>query len=257
MSDPIKIGLWGPSAAGKTAFLAQLYLQPSEPGAEWRVYPTADSKRFIEAVRPEVEQNRFPQATAVTETISKAAYRFANRKTGEEAELVVEDRAGKEWEQLSAENRKRLNEAQGLIVLFDPGANRRPLRQMIEQTLSQLNVDASRGARRDDRPVAVCLSKADRLIHTPADLRRAVEHPREFVLDRIDPSLLQWVDRFCSDFELFPISAVGVRVRYGVIEPVVFRDESLALRMGSDGKPINLLAPFTWLFDRIGRAGKT
>jgi hypothetical protein len=255
MSDPIKLGLWGPSSAGKTAYLAQLFLHIPQLEEVWSVLPTEDSNRFMDSVQPQIDRNRFPMATAVTTTITKVAYKFSNRKTGEEAELVVEDRAGEEFENLSGENRKMLNEVHGLMVLFDAEADSQTRRQMIQQTLSKLNVDAARGARRDERPVAVCLSKADRLIRTPADLAMAVEEPRQFVLDRIDNDLLRWVDRFCSNYELFPISSVGVRVRHGVVDPVVFCDERLTLRVGGEGKPINLIAPIAWLFERIAAVG--
>jgi len=255
MSDPIKLGLWGPSSAGKTAYLAQLYLHIPRLEEVWSVLPTDDSNRFMDSLRPEIDRSRFPKATAITQAITKVAYKFSNRKTGQEAELVVEDRAGKEFQDLSGENRKRLNEVHGLMVLFDAEADGQTRRQMIEQTLSRLSVDAARGGRRDERPVAVCLSKADRLIRTPADLTLAVEAPRQFVLDRIDNDLLHWVDRFCSNYELFPISSVGVRVRHGVVDPVVFRDERLDLRVCGEGKPINLIAPIAWLFERIAVPG--
>ena len=245
------VALWGPSSSGKTAFLAQLYHQHS---TDWGIYPTADSLRFLELVSPFIQANRFPPATvapASDENVDRVAYRFRENKSGREVALVVEDRPGQESEELRDEAKKRFNEALGLILLFDPESEARALKNKIEWTLTRLNVAAGRGTTRDERPVAICLSKSDRLIQTPNDLQRATEKPREFVLEKITGEILLWLDRFCSNYELFPISSVGVRLRHGVVEPVVFYDESLMLRMGSDGSPINLLRPFAWLFDRI------
>lgn len=246
MPDMQTVALWGPTSSGKTAFLAQLYQQHSE---EWEVFPTQDSLDFRDVVRPFTQNNSFPRATAVA-TIQRVAYTFQNKKTGEEFALVVEDRAGVESEVLSEEGKKRFNEAVGLILLFDADKDLRLLEMQIEETLSRLNVAAGRGPRKDDRPFAICLSKSDLLIRSADDLQRANETPREFVLEKITPDIVHWVDKFCSNYQLFPISSVGVRLRHGVVEPVVFYDESLGLRMGSDGDPINLLRPFAWLFER-------
>src|SRR5947209_1942744 len=111
------MALWGLSSSGKTAYLAQLYLQHSP---DWYVYPFPESQGFLDLVQPQLEANCFPKATVASKTIEKAAYIFQNRKTGKEAALVVEDHAGKEYAELSEEGKKRLNEASGLVLLFDP-----------------------------------------------------------------------------------------------------------------------------------------
>jgi len=249
VTDLKTVALWGPTSSGKTAFLSQLYLQRSD---EWEVFPTADSQRFLSVIRPFTGHNCFPPATAVS-SIERVAYTFKNKKDGREAALVVEDRAGKESEILTEEGKKRLNSALGLVVLFDPERETRELGKKIEQALSQLNVASGRGSKKDPRPFAICLSKSDLLIQTSADLSRATEQPREFVLEKITPDILQWIEKFCSNYELFPISSVGVKLVHGVVEPIVFYDETLTQRMGSDASPINLLRPFGWLFDQILR----
>lgn len=254
MADPETVALWGPSSAGKTAFLAQLYLQHSE--SDWEVFPTSQSLDFLDRVQQHIVGNCFPPATVVSDNPSKVAYTFRNRITESEVALFVEDRAGKESEELTEEGKKRFNEARGLILLFDPESEQRLLKQKILDTLTRLNVASGRGSRKDDRPIAICLSKSDLLVKTAADLSRALETPREFVLEKITNEILQWLDRFCSNYELFPISSVGVRLRHGVVEPMVFYDEKLMLRMGSEGKAINLLKPFEWLFEQIEQTAR-
>lgn len=256
MPDLQTVALWGPSSSGKTAFLAQLYSQHSP---DWQIYPTPAALQFLDLVRPFTDTNHFPPATvapSTEENVERVAYTFRNPKSGREVALVVEDRPGKESEDLSDEAKKRFNQAVGLILLFDPESDLRSLKGKIEWTLTRLNVAAGRGSRKDDRPIAICLSKSDLLIKTPGDLQRATEKPREFVLEKITGEMVQWLERFCSNYELFPISSVGVRLRHGVVEPVVFYDESLMLRMGSDGSSINVLRPFAWLFDQINPVAK-
>lgn len=243
------IALWGLSSSGKTAFLAQLYLQPS---SEWEVYPGPESQSFLDLVQPHLERNQFPLKTAI-KSIEKVDYTVRQRTTGKEMHLVVEDRAGEEYliRELTDEGKKRLNDARGLVLLFDPESNQRGLEQNVEKTLTRLNWYSGRGSRKDERPIAICLSKSDLFIQSPEDLQRAIDRPRDFVLEKISPHLLSWVDKFCSNYELFPVSSVGVRLRYGAIEPVVFRDETLKLRLGSGGDPVNLLQPLAWLMERI------
>jgi hypothetical protein len=112
-------------------------------------------------------------------------------------------------------------------------------------------VASGRIGRKDERPIAVCLSKADTLIRTPADFRRAIEWPDDFVREHLDPGLVRPLERLCANYRLFPISAAGVRLRYGAIEPVVFLDENLEPRICPGGRPFNLMAPFTWLLQQL------
>ncbi len=105
--------------------------------------------------------------------------------------------------------------------------------------------------RKDDRPIAVCVSKADVLIESPQDLRRAREDPDGFVREHDRMGLVRALDRFCSNYRLFPVSAAGVLLHRGVIEPMVFYDEKLVPRVRPGGELLNLMEPFTWLLDQV------
>src|SRR4051812_3900685 len=129
MKNELEIGLWGPSAAGKTALLAQLYLSSvrkalrSGEWGEWEIFPSAESIPFIEQMRGRLEaENLFPAASPVGR-IDRLAYRFANRSSGTAVSVFIEDRAGVESETLDAVGRERLNRADGLLLLFDPTRN--------------------------------------------------------------------------------------------------------------------------------------
>ncbi len=245
--NPIRIALWGPTFAGKTAFLAQVYLRGAL--GDWDIFQTRESQQFFDEVRQRVHYNHFPDATTPG-IVRNVNYMFRNGE-GMEASLFVEDRAGRESTELTAESRQRLVEANGLLVLLDPERHFRDLEQQIEGTLGQLHVEGNLGFRKDPRPVAVCLSKADTLIESPEDLERARTHPEEFVREKVSGDVINWVKRYCERFALFPVSSLGVRVRYGVVEPVVFYDEHCRPRIGSGSEPFNLMEPFAWLFREL------
>jgi len=241
------IALWGPTYAGKTAFLAQLYLRHQALARGWDVFPTGESDDFLTLVRSRLNANRFPEPTDKAKNVK---YMFKHI-SGKEAILFVEDRAGHESTALDDEGKARVNKADGLVLLFDPTRRARELEEQIELTLRELHIAGDRGLTKDRRPIAVCLSKADYLIESPADLRYARDNPREFVLEKVSKEILTWVGRFASNFEIFPISALGIRIRHGVVQPATFYDEVPELRVASGTEPLNLIAPFEWLFSQI------
>jgi hypothetical protein len=254
--DPVTIALWGPRGAGKTAFLAQLFLRPGNLNG-WEVFPTRESQEFLAHIVERTNANFFPAPTSMEAGKSgKVRYQFKNRETGQTADLFVEDRAGGESTNLTEEGKQRMNRANGLVLLFESIGNTRELEQQISWALSQLHVEDKREFDTDPRPVAVCLSKADQLIDSPEDFSRVQQAPSAFVRDKISPDVIHWVSKFCSNFELFPISTLGVRNCYGAIERMTFYDENYENRISSGTEPLNLFAPFAWIFSRLEGAVK-
>ncbi|HEX6863287.1 MAG TPA: hypothetical protein VF414_10755, partial [Thermoanaerobaculia bacterium] len=248
-SSPIRLAMWGPSSAGKTALLAKLYLDDDEQ-IDWDIFPTATSLQFIQDMRSHMRtSNSFPPAT--TAAVEQIEYQFRHRETGSEASLRLEDRAGSESEKLSDAIRSQLAEAQGLVLVFDPLAEGSALEGQVWRTLEHIHVASGRGVRKDSRPIAVCVSKADLLIETIEDLRSAREDPDGFVRRHDRMGLVRALDRLCDNYRLFPVSAAGLRVRHGVIEPVVFYDEGLRPRLCPGGLPLNVRTPFAWLLDQV------
>lgn len=253
---PVQLALWGPTAAGKTALLAKLYLE-ARGDAEWDVLPTQQSLEFIETMRNRMHwDNVFPAATGVGAP-EGIEYLFKHRKTGVVSSLQLEDRAGRESEELHDETlggqvslKKRLGSADGIVLLFDSAADEARFDNRLSRALELLHVASGRAGQKDDRPIAVCVSKADLLIETAADFRQAVEHPDRFVRERM-PGIIGTLDRFCENYQLFPVSSAGVRLRQGIIEPAVFFDERLEARLCPGGRPFNLMAPFSWLLKKL------
>jgi len=246
------VALWGPSASGKTALLAQLYLRFPSSSNSWRIFPTAQTQPFIEEMRSiMVDRSQFPLGTRV-EHEKQIAYEFEHVKTHERVMLFTEDRAGILSERLDETDVQRFARADGLIILIDMIA--RPTYQSeILRALEHFYHSArSGGSSVDTRPLAFCLAKSDLLTRTAADLARATQQPDEFVLERLPADFVAWITQYCPTRKFFPISAVGVQAKFGAVRPAVFYDESLLLRVINQGAPINLMMPFEWLFQQLG-----
>ncbi|MCP4700575.1 MAG: hypothetical protein GY862_27540 [Gammaproteobacteria bacterium] len=247
---PMQLVLWGPSAAGKTVFLGRLYIAALED-EDWDMYPTDSSIVFSEKMREQMDSNNiFPAATEIGQ-VDQIVYTFCNRKTGVEVSLSVEDRAGGDFEQLNDEARQRLASADGLVLLFDPLRSEADLVLEVSLTIQKIYLARKNAVKQDERPIAVCISKADLLIGSLEDYRDARDHPDEFVQEQVPPILLKELDQYCKNYRLFPVSAAGLHIRYGAIEPTVFYDENLVLRICAGGYPFNLLAPFSWLTEEL------
>lgn len=255
VDNRVQLTLWGPTQAGKTAFLAKLYLE-ADCEAEWEVYPTPNSYAFFNMMRARMEtMQRFPVATAVGQ-LEEIDY-ILQHSGGTTFALHLEDRAGEESTKLpdvmpgKITLKERLGSAQGLILLFDATMDRGELSETVWNTLEQVYFTRGQIGGKDRRPIAVCLSKADIFIRSPADYSRALSDPDRFARDRVPDKVLEALQRRCAKYKLFPISAAGVRAQYGVIEPAVFLDEKLESRMCPGASPLNLMAPFSWLLREV------
>jgi len=261
-SDGFHLALWGPSSAGKTVLLAQLYDQAVQQPSGWKIWSTEKAQAFVDTMRRRIRmENIFPVATAIGAT---EPLRFTFEKEAADgaprirAHLDLEDRAGVRYEELDEEALQALTGADGVILLFDPQRDGAALDFEVRRTLDRLQVlrqGAVSGGGADPRPMAFCLSKADLLIKTPEDLARATAEPDAFVRERLlaerAPDLLPFLDLHCERYRFFPISAVGLRLSWGAVEPVVFYDESLTSRILPGGRSFNLLEPFTWVLGQL------
>ncbi|WP_295386289.1 hypothetical protein [uncultured Thiodictyon sp.] len=250
---PTRLTLWGPSGSGKTVFLGQLYWQLSGSQREdWVIYPGETGLDFLELMRDTMySRNAFPPGTTLGTSLNIVCH-LVHRHTGERVTLALEDRAGADYEGLHAEVQERLLAAHGIILLLDPKRQDDRVFNEVSHTFERLLLAAGRVAAQDPRPVAVCVTKADELIETPDDYRLALSEPAGFAAAHVDQRLLNYLETRFARFALFPVSAAGVRLQFGAIEPVVFYDERLRPRINC-GQPFNLLAPIDWLIRQVGR----
>jgi len=257
-NEPHNIALWGPPAAGKTMFLAQLYLRSHHDGAEWEVFAKGPALDFIDRNRALVDsQNKFIPRTDPGTSDQKVLYEFCHKQSEKQLLLSIDDRAGGDW--ITMDEKEEMQEVYGsaaaLILLFDCTAAPEKLRTTVLRTLERVRV--AQGSRSDPRPVAFCLSKADSIIHSALDLTEATSHPDSFMRRWMEQSMgrhfLEEVAKFFHNYRLFPISSIGVRFMYGVRQPIVFFDEKFEqrLRFGRELVPVNLFAPITWLFEHL------
>ena len=243
--------MWGPSASGKTALLAQIYLRAQAAEGDWKVFVTRESRTLVLRESDRIErENYFPMGTpvGVQEPIT---YHFKHEPTSSEFTLRTIDRAGAMYEDLPQEIRDGLRDADAMVLLVDH--HRQVNDKEVRDALMQVHLDRDLGTGRDLRPVAICLSKADELIHSSQDYRRAVDNPAEFVRPHLGPELLQWIGQHYANFELFPVSAAGLKLSYGRIGRSVFFDENFQVRVSQAGTPFNHLTPFTWVFAQLSR----
>ncbi len=254
-SEDGRVALWGPSASGKTAFLALLYIRaPELKKAGWTVrLKDGPTKDWLQSMRNTIDvQNRFPEATATATGAEGTAlsYEFVSHATGHRFILDTDDRAGVFYEQMDEPVLQALLRARGRLFFFDPTGEPKRRKEQILRAFEDLHHAgrAFRDTDLDPTPAAICLTKADILIQTPEDLRRAREQPQEFVLEKMEPELLSWAESFFTTIRLFPVSSVGVEVSHGVVRPAVFFDERLEARWARACEPLNLFEPFEWLF---------
>jgi hypothetical protein len=256
----LRFVMWGPSSAGKTMFLVQLFLQ-ARGRSEWLVRPTS------EAVTAEVERNArrmrehnmFPAPTALGDG-ADLSFSMINDRTGERADISIKDRAGEYSERLDSDNFGLFRAADAVLLMFDHTRETSRLLTETQLTLMKLYTDRQSqpelaNPAKDPRPVAVCLTKTDLLVRTPGDAQRARDTPDAFVRERLDRRVVDCVEEHCRNAQFFPVSSVGLRVRHGGVEPVLFLDEELSPRIGHFEEPINLIQPFEWLF-REARAAR-
>lgn len=248
---PTRLTLWGPSGSGKTVFLGQLYWQiNSATDGDWDIFPGEHGLDYLQVMRDQMySSNVFPPPTQVGSTWQLVCH-LVHRRTGRQVTLTLEDRAGADFETVHEDVLKLLLEADGIILLLDPDRQDDKVFREVSDTFDQMLTMPGRVAQKEQRPIAVCVTKADTLIEAPADYRLALDEPARFAERQMNRRLLGYMQNRFQTFDLFAASAAGVRMEHGAIEPVAFLDETLRPRVNS-GKPFNLLAPIDWV---IGKA---
>jgi hypothetical protein len=247
----LKILVWGPPSAGKTVFLAYLYLGTKSAMSDWTVFAESDTENWVQTMRENIwEANRFPPPTKAGADHSSMTFTFRNRRTGKQAELATDDRPGAESLQLQEERLEEFRTADALMLVVDHSRGPK-LESEMEASLAKMYRHGGGKGKVDQRPIAVCLSKSDMLINSSGQLRQAIEDSSEFVRDCIGPSSIRWISDFCPNHKLFAVSAIGLMQQYGWVRSPVFCDERLDRRVSGRTEPLNLLAPIEWIFEKL------
>lgn len=258
---PVELVVWGPTRSGKTMLLSQLVDMGDASLTDWRVRPADEATRASgqEKRRLISGDNHFlPPTRQMKLGAATLTYEFYRPTTRERFRVQTDDLAGATFEDLDEEARRHVARADGLVLLFDGEDDTHELFQVLTNTLEKIHELVTGDEHtRDPRPVAICLSKADTLLRSPADLRRArsPESAQAFVEDWIFANraqrLVGKLEKHTANHRLFPVSAVGVQLHHGAVEPVVFYDESLVARVVPGATAVNLIEPFLWVYEEV------
>lgn len=239
MTD-VSVVVWGYSQVGKTALIARLREMANT--SAWDIQPTVEANAWVEAMAERRAENRFPEPTAYDDT-SRVVYRMVQGTRT--IRLSFEDRAGGRWETLDAAEQDLLVAADAVVILLDPSRGMPQLQDQLDRTLNRLFL--ARGEECDDRPVAICLTKFDRVVRSAAELRAAREEPDTVARNQLTPEIVTTIERRCLNVRFFPLSAVGVHDAHGSVRNVVFWDEQMIPRVSGGGTPVHLYSPFDWI----------
>jgi hypothetical protein len=253
----VKIVIWGPSASGKTNLLMQVFLQPPPP--DWRVQPRDRALEYLKELSSSINENAFPPPTP-SGARQETNFHLINTRSNEEVTIAIQDRAGQESEKIDERSEQPLGEADGLVILFDPARTAVDPENEVQMALYAIENIRRKSAKdgvyplADPRPAAICLSKADMLIHSAEEYELALKNPEEFIRSRVGRDVVEMSRRHFGRVRFFLTSAVGLKLRFGVAEPTTFFDENLELRIAKSEQPINVLEPFIWIFQTLREA---
>jgi len=194
-------------------------------------------------------QNRFPPATAVG-TRTRVVYDLLS-PAGIAVSINFTDRAGEEIDRLTEETIHELGDNDGILLLLDSMQHRQDLQTGLRRMLNMIHMASGRDATLSSTPVAICLTKVDRLLLSHHELHEAEDAPDVFVSTRIDSSLDAVAKTRLRRFRFFPVSAAGVFVSHDCVRTATFYDESLTLRLAHGGSPVNLTKPIEWLIETM------
>jgi hypothetical protein len=269
------IAVWGPTAAGKTTYLAGLLLALSMFAPEWSMFAgKGDEKaeRFMEVTSGDIAEGHFPRPTA-RERPLMYTFRLWRKdsglgRTGRYHEIGVIDAAGELI--LDAEDKtgyfETLRQCRGILCMVDPEISRQrgqpsPADERYQSYFALVNRLFNQLVRDDrlasdgklDISLAFCLTKMDLDEHWP---HRG--QPEEYMQDILGAPTFNRILSVCARNKLkfFATSVVGVYKATGGetrpnIEPA--GDHSIIADL-SQWKPYKVLDPLFWLFDQIERS---
>lgn len=255
MSQRINVAVWGMPQSGKTMALARLATALADSGSAWWFQPSMALEPWIDLNWARIEdQNLFPNPTTADEPLELC---FVHGPTGREARVFVHDHPGSAFVNIAAETVEQIAATDAVVLILDPEMNPHHLARYLNQTMRRVHsASASTTVGLDARPFAVCLSQIDRLATEIDQVRRLRDKDAggEFVEDWVRTHLRDThvrLSRLLSNKRYFPLSAAGIRINHGVVEPTVFHDEHLRPRVRFGSESLSLLRPLEWIFDQV------
>lgn len=247
----LEVGLWGASGSGKTIFLGRM-LGVQDVNCEIHAGADNDSQKFAsdmdacfhgKAALPDATEGEGLQV------------QYDLNYQGQGAVLRVDDRRGEMYTSMHKKAVTQLVGSKALIFLVDVDAATPESRVSFFATLKKIRAELSLSAtQRDNRPVAFCLSKVDTHIRDTTLLGMAQHDPDAYVerYCRAATPLIRELKKYFGNVRMFPVSALGVKSRFGRVSSPVYID-NLGISRVEDldqYEPLNVVEPIKWLLQQ-------
>jgi hypothetical protein len=270
-----RIGMWGPTASGKTTYLASLYLHRRKVG--WDIQPLDPDdpvvRNFIDGEVNALASGRFPGATASGvvqgyELAFQVPVRGLLRTRPNDYLVRMDDVSGEEIgprQTIRDEYFERLRECQGIVMLVDPeeehayGATFESYYSPLAQLVTQV----------DDGETyfAFCITKVDLDRHW-AEVNRVPEEDKVAHQANLRRYLRQLITQAAWDeiepifqagrARVFAVSSVGRIESPDGWRPNIIREygqdaETRIIHLDKHWQPINIFEPLAWIFEKQSR----
>jgi hypothetical protein len=261
------IGIWGPTKAGKTSYIAALKIALDSYAKGWRIWAgTTETERFLETQWSEMAQGKFPAPTDFT---APSTYNFQIYKkdtflgtNGQYHNIFVFDAAGRFISEPDNPYGyfEKLAQCQGILLMIDPEIERNlgqprptesnePYHKLLIRLLHRLR-ERRTGEGDLDINLAFCITKIDLDPHW--EYR---ETPKEYLGEILGNIAMNGIMPFCKP-ERTGFFATSVAGRYFTPEGVSKPNTSLeggieCIADLTKWQPYKLLDPLFWLFDRL------
>lgn len=250
--DIIKFGMWGPPGSGKTTYITMLQYSDCDG---WNVKPRGKETQDLYIKYSELlrDKKEFVPPT-VADNVSYLTFDF-ERPGGffqnKNFRVVLPEAAGEYYEKPD-EHPDLLGEMyryQGIIWLVDPeridnpSPDSRSYRRMIQEWLYRLHEKQGGGTLK--HYMAFCATKMDL-----PKYYKDFDNPRDFCLDKLGNDVEKFLGNYCepTHVDFFSTSAIGFCSKD---KNKSARDPKNQAKLIEVSEPINLFAPFRWLFNQF------
>lgn len=260
-----QIGIWGPTAAGKTTYLSGLKLAIDVFQQNLKFWAINEpAQQFIEVNAAKIAEGRFPRSTdyAQPENYIFRIYREDGGLLGnpnESHEINLIDAAGALI--LDAGDPKgyfaKLRQCAGLLIMIDPEQKRRLQEgeegetyfSTLHRLLHRLGETRRTESGRLDIHLAFCITKSDLNPHW--DHRK---EPAKYLEQLLGRPAYNGIINYCTSSKVFAVSVAGrYKTKEGTVLPNLTFDKNGIPQIAdlSQWKPYNVIQPLLWLFDQI------
>jgi len=248
----VKFGMWGPPGSGKTTYITMLQYAECEG---WSIKPRGTETHSLYLEYSELLRDNLEFVPATT--VDKIWYLnfdfespqgFLNNKT---FRVVLPEAAGEYYERptMHSELLNEMYRYHGIIWLIDPERIDKPVtgsrtyRRMIQEWLYHLY--EKQGTGKLNQYMAFCATKMDL-----PDYSDQMDDPMDFCLTKLGPDVEKFLNTFCDPKRINFFSTSSIGFCHGSNNKST-RDPEDETKLLEASDPINIFAPFKWLFSQF------